>query len=139
MSKTCVITGASRGIGFETALHLCRMGQRVIAVARNTQGLESLYNAASAAGRSANMVVIPADITIAQHRTELVTRIAQITPGIDVLINNAGALVNKPFTEITMQELQHVYDVNVFAPFALTQEFIPLLGKSGAAHIVNIS
>ncbi len=139
MSKTVVITGASRGIGFDTALHLCRSGNKVIAVARNSQGLELLYNAANSSGHSAHLVVIPADISNANHVTELVQRISTLSSAIDVLINNAGALINKPFTEITNEELRAIYEVNVFAPFALTQKFIPLLKKSSLAHIVNIS
>lgn len=139
MSKTVVITGASRGIGFDTALYLCRSGHKVIAVARNSQGLEALYNAANKSGHATQLIVIPADITKADHLSELVVRIAQMTSHIDVLINNAGALVNKPFTDITNEELRGVYEVNVFAPFSLTQKFVPLLRKSSLAHIVNIS
>lgn len=138
MSKTIVITGASRGIGFDTALHLCRQGHKVIAIARSTAGLESLYNTAAATGHAGQLVVIPADISNAQHRAELAERVTKITSVLDVLINNAGALVNKPFIEITREELQYTYDVNVFAPFALTQQLFPLLGRSEAAHIVNI-
>jgi len=137
--KTVVITGASRGIGFDTALHLCRTGNKVIAVARNPHGLEALYNEANRSGHAAHLVVIPADITNENHVSELVGRIAQMTPAVDVLINNAGALINKPFGEITNEELRGVYEVNVFAPFSLTQKFIPLLKKSILAHIVNIS
>lgn len=138
MSKTVVITGASRGIGFDTALQICKAGHRVIAIARSTAGLESLYNAASSARSSANLVVIPANIANAQHRDELTNRINQLTNAVDVLINNAGALVNKPFAEITLEELHQVYDVNVFAPFTLTQKLLPLLLKSSTGHIVNI-
>lgn len=136
--KTVVITGASRGIGFDTALHICKAGHRVIAVARSTSGLEALYNAAISIGSSSNLVVIPADISNAQHTDELANRVGQLTTVVDVLINNAGVLVNKPFDEITREELQQVYDVNVFAPFTLTQKLLPLIRKSVLGHIVNI-
>lgn len=137
--KTVVITGASRGIGFDTALHLCKGGHRVIAVARSSQGLEALYNSASKAGHAAQLVVIPADISNANHRQELIDRVAQIAPAIDVLINNAGALVNKPFGAITSEEMRSVYEVNVFAPFFMTQQCLPLLVRSKTPHVVNIS
>jgi 3-oxoacyl-[acyl-carrier protein] reductase len=58
---------------------------------------------------------------------------------IDILINNAGFLVNKQFEDISNDELKKVYDVNVFAPFKLIQLLLPLLKKSSRAHIVNIS
>lgn len=136
--KTIVVTGASRGIGFDTALHLCKAGHRVIALARSTSALETLYNTAAASGCATHLVVIPVDITSAQHLDEFVHRVGTISPVIDVLINNAGALVNKPFTEITGEDLHHVYDVNVFAPFTLTQKLFPLLKKCKSAHVVNI-
>jgi NAD(P)-dependent dehydrogenase (short-subunit alcohol dehydrogenase family) len=139
MSKTIVITGASRGIGFDTALHLCRAGHKVIAVARNANGLEALYNAAAKSGVARDLVVIPADITNGVHIAELITRIDQISGTVDVLINNAGALISKPFTQITAEELRAIYEVNVFAPFQVMQKFVPLLRKSLSAHIVNIS
>ncbi len=139
MSKTVLITGASRGIGFDTALHLCRAGHKVIAIARNATGLELLYNTASKSGHAQNLVVIPADISNVTHIEELVQRISQMISSIDVLVNNAGALINKPFDEITSEELRAVYTVNVFAPFTLTQKLLPLLSKSVMAHIVNIS
>lgn len=136
--KTVLITGASRGIGFDTALHLCRAGHKVIAIARSTPGLEALYTAAGKTGHAANLVVIPADISNVTHLGELVHRVTQMNTTIDVLINNAGALINKPFAEISSEEVQRVYTVNVFAPFLLTQQLLPLLQHSAQAHIVNI-
>ncbi len=137
--KTVLVTGASRGIGFDTALHLCNAGHKVIAIARPTKGLESLYNAASKTGHANNLVVIPADISNPAHLEELVNRISQMCSSLDILINNAGALINKPFAEITNEELQNIYSVNVFAPFSLMQKLLPLLVKSQDPHIVNIS
>lgn len=136
--KTVVITGASKGIGFETALKLCKEGHRVIAIARTVSGLENLYNAAVSAGADKHLVVIPVDISIPQQTDEFIERIAGMVSAVDVLVNNAGALVNKPFVRLTSDELRHLYDVNVFAPFALTQKLLPMLKKSGGAHIVNI-
>jgi len=136
--KTIVITGASRGIGFDTALHLCKAKQRVIAIARNPAGLEALYNEARKSGNADHLVVIPADLSDSEHVAQLINRISEITPVADVLINNAGALINKPFREITQEELLRIYRVNVFAPFAFTQQLLPLLSKSEMAHVVNI-
>jgi NAD(P)-dependent dehydrogenase (short-subunit alcohol dehydrogenase family) len=138
MSKTVLITGASRGIGFDTVLHLCRAGHKVIAIARSTPGLEALYNAANKSGHAGNLVVIPADISNATHLAELVERLTAMITSLDVLINNAGALINKPFADISAEELQQLYSVNVFAPFSLTQQLLPLLKRSEGAHVVNI-
>lgn len=139
MSKTVLITGASRGIGFDTALHLCKAGHKVVATARSSSGLEALYNHANKSGHAGNLVVIPADISNPTHLEELITRLGSMLSSVDVLINNAGALINKPFADITNEELQQVYIVNVFAPFALMRSLLPLMRKSEHAHIVNIS
>ena len=58
---------------------------------------------------------------------------------IDFIIHNAGSLVNKPFESITFDELQKVYQVNVFAPYYLTQQLLSVLGKEQKSHVVNIS
>jgi len=136
--KTILITGASRGIGYDTALQLCRTKHRVIAVARNSAGLEKLYNEVRTAGYAENLIVIPADISTRVGVVDLVNRIKEVTPVIDVLVNNAGTLVNKAFAAITEEELRGVYEVNVFTPFRLIQACLSLLRKSNAPHIVNI-
>jgi 3-oxoacyl-[acyl-carrier protein] reductase len=136
--KTILITGASRGIGYDTALQLCRIKHRVIAVARNSAGLEKLYNEVRKAGYAENLIVIPADISTRVGVVDLVNRIKEVTPVIDVLVNNAGTLVNKAFAAITEEELRGVYEVNVFTPFRLIQACLSLLRKSNAPHIVNI-
>lgn len=136
--KTIVVTGASRGIGFDTALLLCKGKYRVIAVARSTSGLEALYNEARKNGCAEHLVVIQADLALEENIIQLYNRIAEVTPVVDILINNAGTLVNKPFEEITRTELEMVYQVNVFGPFSLTKAMLPLLRKSDSAHVVNI-
>jgi short-subunit dehydrogenase len=136
--KTILITGASRGIGFDTALNLCRAKHRIIAVARNSAGLEKLYNAVRNAGYADNLIVIPADISTRAGVVDLTNRLKEVTPVIDVLVNNAGTLVNKAFKDITEEELRGVYEVNLFTPFILTQSCLSLLKRSTSPHIVNI-
>lgn len=131
-----VITGASRGIGFETALRLCKDGHYVLAVARNAKGLEKLQFAAAAAGADKRIMVLPADITSEKDVQEIVFTVKSLGGKTDVLINNAGLLLNKPFGQITLAELRQVYELNVFAPFRLSQALLPFLDNG---HIVNIS
>jgi 3-oxoacyl-[acyl-carrier protein] reductase len=133
-----IITGASKGIGFETALRLCKDGHRVIAVARNGKGLEKLQAAASSSGSGSRLMIRGIDITSEKDIQELVHMATTLDGHVDVLINNAGAIVNKPFETISLQELRDVYSVNVFAPFRLCQAMLPLMGKKGTSHILNI-
>lgn len=129
-----IITGASRGIGYETAKQLSADPlHTVIAISRDREKLNKLK---AEAGKD-NLYILPADIT-ADH-SDLISFVQYKLGTVDVLINNAGALVNKPFKKITGEELHHVYNVNVFAPFRLIQSLLPFLGKQVTSHIVNIS
>lgn len=126
-----IITGASRGIGFELADICSRHGHTVFCLTRNTDPLQKK--------QLPNVKVIPTDLSSEASMEAAVQQIKQAVKHIDVVIHNAGSLVNKPFAEITYAELEHVYKVNVFAPFKLTQLLRPLLGHNSPAHIVNIS
>ena len=137
--KTIVITGASRGIGYESAVKFCKDGHRVVAIARNERGLEHLYNEVARFGKSNLFIPVPGDLSTDSSVNEICNRIGTITGTIDVLINNAGLLINKPFSEITRDDLQRSYAVNVFSVFAVTQQLLPILKKAQASHIVNIT
>ena len=126
-----IITGASRGIGFETAQLFLKNNHHVFCLTRNTESLENL--------NSHNLHIISTDLTSTESIDHAVTVIKSKVNCIDVVINNAGSIVNKPFEKIDYQELEIVYRVNVFAPFYLTQQLLHLLGRHSKAHVVNIS
>ena len=126
-----IITGASRGIGFETAQLFLKNNHQVFCLTRNTESLENL--------NSSNLHIISTDLTSTESIDHAVAVIKSKVNCIDVVINNAGSIVNKPFEKIDYQELEIVYRVNVFAPFYLTQQLLHLLGRHSKAHVVNIS
>lgn len=134
-----IVTGASRGIGFETALLLCGQGHHVIAFGRNGKGLEKLQSACRAANSDSRLMILSGDLTSEKDLQELVYTAKSLNSRIDVLINNAGAILNKEFEKISPDELRQVYEVNVFAPFRLSQLLVPLMGGGEVSHIVNIS
>lgn len=129
--KTIVLTGASKGIGYQTALELLESGCKVIAVARSTEKLEELKLQAS----TSLLKIIPADLTNSDDIQKILEYVSDIN-GIDGLINNAGALVNRAFSETTADEWQYIFDVNLFAPVNLIRSLKPYLNKG--SHIVNI-
>jgi 3-oxoacyl-[acyl-carrier protein] reductase len=128
------ITGVSRGIGKELVKQFIDAGaHHIFAVSRSANLLSK-----EAVFQRSNVQLI--DFDFLQDDFKALFEKTQLkVDSIDILINNAGFLVNKPFEDITNEELKKVYDVNVFAPFKLIQHLLPLLKKSSHAHIVNIS
>lgn len=129
MSKHIVITGTSRGIGFELAQHFANQNHKVLALSRNTIPLDTINHK--------NITTLSVDLSNQNDITKAVNFIDKNWKKVDVLINNAGKLINKPFTELTSNDFLDVYKVNVFAVAELTKQLIPLLTKK--SHVVTIS
>ncbi|TXD73775.1 SDR family NAD(P)-dependent oxidoreductase [Aequorivita antarctica] len=127
--KNIIITGTSRGIGFEMVKIFSEAGQNVLALSRNSKPISDL--------KLKNVTALEFDIA---DESEIVKLSAYIQKGmktVDVVINNAGFLVNKPFSEITSEEFKRSYDVNVFGVASLTKTVLPFMKKDG--HVINIS
>lgn len=132
MSKTIIVTGASRGIGLETSKALADAGHDVIAVARSEEPLNRLRES-----KPQHIEAIPVDLTESIEVDQLVQSISEHYKSVDILINNAGALVNKPFLDLSKNEWQKMLNVNLFTAVELVKKITPLF--SYEAHIVNIS
>ncbi|MEB8345007.1 SDR family oxidoreductase [Flavobacteriaceae bacterium KMM 6898] len=124
-----IITGSSRGIGFEMAQLFANEGHQVLALSRNEKPIRELSHK--------NITSFPFDISKKADIKKMVDFIAEHWSSVDVLINNAGKLMNKPFLESDMDEFQEVYRVNVFGVAHITQSVIPHMSKNG--HVVTIS
>jgi 3-oxoacyl-[acyl-carrier protein] reductase len=127
-----IVTGASRGIGRELSTQLSELGHTVIAISRNSDALIGL------AKNNALIIPITFDLLDGDFK-ELTQLISSKVDTIDGIVNNAGILVNKPFADITSDDLNNVFGVNVFGAFKLIQSITPLMEKSTLKHIVNIS
>ncbi len=134
-----IVTGASRGIGYEAVKKLASGNHTIIAVSRNAEKLNALKMECEQIHPASKVISIACDLRNEQELSILVTKITSVATAIDLLINNAGAIVNKPFAEITPADLQHVYTVNLFAPFRLIQALLPLMNTVSRGHILNIS
>ena len=137
MAKKVIVTGASRGIGFELVQKYVEAGHEVIALSRNSDRLEQLKEACLQLNPQAQVYILPFDLAKDDIAAQLMPFIESCFQHVDILINNAGALIAKPFTEISAEELERIYHVNVLSVFKLTQELIPKFSNN--AHIVNIS
>jgi NAD(P)-dependent dehydrogenase (short-subunit alcohol dehydrogenase family) len=126
--KNVIITGTSRGIGLELALLFASQGHQVAAISRKVAP-QLLGNP--------NITCLSADLSTEKGINEITTFISSSWKKVDIIIHNAGLLVNKPFVEITPSDFEKVYQVNVFGVAHLTQICIPYLNSG--SHVVSIS
>ncbi len=134
-----VVTGASRGIGYELVKLLSAdPANTIIAVSRNKQKLDQLKTECLSANVSSKVIPIVFDINNEDAIKDFIFDLKQHVSSVTILINNAGAIVNKPFTEISVTDLEYIYNVNVFSVVRLIQHILPLIDPKQKAHIVNI-
>jgi short-subunit dehydrogenase len=135
-----LITGASRGIGYELVKQLSKEpGHKILILSRNLEQLEALTKLCKAEQPYAQIIPMGFDLSKIEKYSELFQQLKQEVDHLDIVINNAGFLLNKPFATISMEEVNQIYQVNVLAPIALIKICLPLLEKSEQAHVVNIS
>ena len=125
--KTLLVTGASRGVGFEICKQAAANGHTVIALSRNISPLKGIPN----------IHPFSVDLSNELEVVDFVKEISSSFKSIDVLINNAGSLINKPFLEISSSDFEAVFKVNVFAVASLTRLMLPMINAKG--HVLNIT
>jgi NAD(P)-dependent dehydrogenase (short-subunit alcohol dehydrogenase family) len=131
MNNTVLIIGASRGIGRELVLNFSKdSSTKIIALSRNLEAMKSSFD-------SEKVDMYAFDLESA-NRKMVLAEILSRYPKIDLVINNAGKLVNKPFLELTKDDLRSCYEVNVLSVIECTQIVVPKMEGNGG-HIVNIS
>ncbi len=144
-SKTVLITGATAGIGRMTALHLAKLGHRVIATGRKPAELAKLRAEASVElatlGNAGSLETLLLDVTSLASIAAAVQEVEQLTSGrgVDVLVNNAGFGVLGPTSEISDVEMRRQYETNVFGLMNVTRAFLPNMMERRAGRIINVS
>ena len=134
MSKIWFITGAGRGIGAYIALSALEAGHWVVATGRNAGELESQF-----ADYGDRVLCVPLDVAQESQSTDAVARAIKGFGRIDVLVNNAGYGQLGLFEEVASSAIEAQFQTNVFGLIATTQALLPLLHKSKAGRIVNVS
>lgn len=139
MDRNIVITGASQGIGAETAKCICKAvkNANLFLIARNQAKLEQIQNELLLINSSNRVVLINESIT--DLTLDKINTYFDAYGSIDILINNAGKLIVKDFDQHTDEDWQEIFEVNFFSPMKLIRNCLPLLKRSKSAHIVNIS
>jgi len=129
MIKNIIITGTSRGIGFELVHLFANQGHNVLALSRNEQKVSNL--------NFDNIESFAFDLGKKADYKKVEDYVAKEWRQVDVLINNAGTLLNKPFSETTSDDFEYVYKTNVFGVAEMTRCVLPFMKKN--SHVVTIS
>lgn len=127
-----VISGASTGIGYEVAIKFASLGHRVLALARSIDKLKLLQN------ENSRIEIISIDLCNEDGFEILNSKLKDLSK-IDILINNAGQLINKPFIGTSIAEFNQQINANYLSSVRLIQWVYPYLLQSKVAHIVNIT
>jgi 3-oxoacyl-[acyl-carrier protein] reductase len=129
MNKNIIITGTSRGIGFELVQLFAKAGHNVLALSRNEKPIHNL--------KLDNVASFSFDLNNEDDYGKVSEFISSKWQQVDGLINNAGALLNKPFSETTIDDFEQVYRTNVFGVSEMTRITLPFMKKE--SHVVTIS
>ena len=138
--KIALITGANKGIGLETARQLGQQGITILAGARDETKARQAAEELSKAGLDAHGIVI--DVNDADSIQKAAARIERDYGRLDILVNNAGVMIDDPKKKPSEQSLEvwrKTFETNLFGLIATTQAMLPLLRKSAAGRIVNLS
>ncbi|HEX7801729.1 MAG TPA: SDR family oxidoreductase [Pseudoxanthomonas sp.] len=139
-SKTALVTGATRGIGFETVRQLAQTGVHTLLAGRDRAKAVEAALKLQAEGLPVEAIVL--DVTDTASIAAAADEVAKKYGHLDILVNNAGILRDeqgKKISEQTLQTWRETFDTNLFGLIAVTQSFLPLLHKSPAGRIVNVS
>ena len=135
--RVVLVTGASSGIGRETALLFARRGARVALAARRRAELEEVAAAIRAGGGTA--LAVPTDVSDAAAARAAVARVRRAWGGIDVLVNSAGVLKPSPLKTLPAADLEAMLRVNLFGTLFMMQAVLPGMQRRGRGAIINIA
>lgn len=135
--KRALVTGATKGIGFETCQVLADADADIVAVGRDKNGLAEVSALVRKAGRKC--LAIEADMSSVEGPQMAARRALEEFGTIDILVNNAGVALNEPLLDITMNNWDTTINVNLRAPFLLAQALVPQMIKQKMGKIINVS
>ncbi len=135
--KVAIVTGAGRGIGAATAIGLAEAGADVLISARTADQLESVAGNIEAAGRQA--VAVPADLSDLEAVAGLVEKAQKAFGRLDLVVNNVGGAMPRPFLDTSPGRLEQAFHFNVATAHALLRPAVPVMLEGGGGSVVNIS
>ena len=137
--KVALVTGANKGLGLETARQLARAGYKVLAAARDAAKGRPAAEQLKAEGLDVEFIAL--DVNDERHRADAARHIEQTYGRLDALVNNAGVALEQEHkvSTVPLDVVRQVFETNFFALVAVTQAMLPLVRKSPAGRIVNLS
>ena len=133
-----LVTGAGTGIGRGIALEFAKEGASVaLHYSRSAEGALAAEVDVTRSGGKAK--AFQADLSQLHEIQDLAVRANEFLGGIDVLVNNAGITMNKPFLDVTPEQYDRLFEVNTRAPFFLTQAVIPTMKNEGNGTVINLT
>ena len=135
--KTVIVTGASSGIGRETAIAFARAGANLVLASRNEAALNEV--AAEIAPFVRRVSVIPTDVTQQAAVEAMARQAAQELGSVDILVNNAGVGLNALLAEGSMTNIRRLFEINVFGALHCIQAVVPYMKRQGSGQIINVS
>jgi NAD(P)-dependent dehydrogenase (short-subunit alcohol dehydrogenase family) len=136
--RACVVTGASRGIGRETARLLCAEGASVLLVGRDEERLRAAVDEAAAAGAGGRAGGLALDVTAEGAGELMLTTASERFGALDVLVNNAGSAKWRDLDEVPDEDWRAQYELNVMAPLRAMRAAAPAMAERGWGRIVNV-
>jgi 3-oxoacyl-[acyl-carrier protein] reductase len=138
--RACVVTGASRGIGRETAVQLCAEGAKVLLVARDEQRLREVQEEADGAGTGSGgrAATLALDVTLAEAGARMLAVAEEYFGALDVLVNNAGVAQWRDLDDVPDEDWRAQYELNVMAPLRAMKAAAPAMAERGWGRIVNV-
>jgi short-subunit dehydrogenase len=141
--KVAIVTGASSGIGMETAVALAGEGYWVVLAARRIEKLQEVAArcelAARENGEGGETMIVPTDVAAQSQVQELVDKTLERFGRVDVLVNNAGYGLFSLVTQTSDAEMRRIFDVNYFGAFYGCQAVAPIMMRQRSGHIFNVS
>ncbi len=139
LNRIALVTGANRGIGFETAKQLCQRGFHVVVAGRNDSSGHEAVQAIKANGGTATFLLL--DVSSSESTKAAARDFAKIGDRLEVLINNAGIYPDEGLSILTIPRDQMVgtFQTNTFGPLEEMQAFLPYLKKASAPRVINVS
>jgi len=135
--KVAIVTGSSRGIGRSIALGLADEGCKLVICARGEETLQE--TAQDIREKGVDVVAVAADVTKMEGAERVVTQAIESFQGIDVLVNNVGGSLWKPFVENSDEDWQAIIDLNLLAAVRVTRRVVPLMERRGSGSIILIA